>query len=114
MEMYRIMYGVDTQVVNCKVYCYPILEEKSKYFVIQSGSRRKHIFKDNIGKIKNVDIDRTIFEVFVTELTNQNDYINQMVALVKESVNRKIHKYNKILDMTQFQDAKIIKVNTEI
>ena len=74
-KIYRMNYVVGIDGALCTVYTYPILEEKNLYFVIRSGKNNRHIKKSDIGEIRNVDVDRTGYYVFLMKLDNQNKYI---------------------------------------
>lgn len=112
-KLYRIYYGVDETAASCRIYSYPVLDEKNTYFVIQSGRNRKHIKKEVIGVIKNVDIDRISFVVFVEDLSDQDKYISLMIEKVKESALSKVCKFHAILDNATVCDYELIDVEVE-
>lgn len=112
-KLYRIYYGVDKNIASCRIYSYPILDEKNTYYVIQSGRNRKHIKKEAVGVVKNVDIDRVSFVVFVEDLIDQDKYISLMIEKVKESALSKIYKFQAILDNATVCDYELVDVEPE-
>lgn len=112
-KMYRINYVVDTTGVSCTRYAYPILEEKNSYFVIRSGKNNRHIKKSDIGKIRNVDVDRTGCYVFLTELDNQDKYIERMIEKIKESTMKKVNKFKSIHDNANHCNIQMVEVEPE-
>lgn len=112
-KMYRMNYVVGIDGTLCTVYTYPILEEKNSYFVIRSGKNNRHIKKSDIGEIKNVDVDRTGCYVFLTELDNQNKYIEQMIEKIKESALIKVSKFQTIHDNAIHCNMQIVEVEPE-
>lgn len=112
-KMYRIYYSVDKDGASCNIYTYPILDEKNTYYVIQSGSNKKHIKKDSLGDISNVDIDRTAYVSFVTNLSNKDKIVQAMANKVKENSLLKVERFQKIYDHSIPCECNIIEVETE-
>lgn len=112
-EIYRINYVVDKNGTSCTIYTYPILDEKKTYFLIRSGQFNRQIKKSNIGEIKNVDIDRTGFYVFLTELENKDMYIDAMIQKVKNNALNNIDKFKSICNNAVWCDIKIVNVEPE-
>ena len=112
-KMYRIYYSVDKNGAICNIYTYPILDEKNTYYVIQSGSNKKHIRKDRLGEISNVDIDRTTYVSFVIDLSNMDEIVQAMANKVKENSLLKIEKFQKIYEHSIPCECNMIEVETE-
>ncbi len=112
-KIYRINYIVDSNKASCTIYTYPILDEKNTYFIIRSGQNNRQIKKDSIGEIKNTDVDRTGYHVFLTGLENKDMYIEQMIKNVKENAQEKIQKFKSICDNAIKCGVKIVDVEPE-
>ena len=112
-EMYRINYAVDMDKAICTVYKYPILAEKNSYFLIRSGMRNRQIKKEDIGQIRNTNTDRTAFYVFLTDLTDKDVYINEMVEKVKKNAQDRVRKFQSIYENALQCDVKIVDVEPE-
>ena len=112
-KMYRIYYSVDKNGAICNIYTYPILDEKNTYYVIQSGSNKKHIRKDSLGEISNVDIDRTTYVSFVIDLSNMDKIVQEMANKVKENSLLKIEKFQKIYEHSIPYECNMIEVEAE-
>ena len=112
-KMYRINYIVGEDNAACTIYIYPILDEKNTYFLIRSGQNNRQIKKNSIGEIKNADIDKTGFYVFLTELDNKDMYIKQMIKRVKDNAQRQVQRFESIYDNAIECDIKIVDVEPE-
>lgn len=95
-KMYRINYVVDSNKAVCTIYNYPILNEKKTYYIIRSGRNNRQVKKISIGNIKSVDVDKTGYYVFLTELQNKDMYIKQMIEKVRENALKQIQKFKAI------------------
>lgn len=95
-EIYRLTYGVDTKNPFCRACRYAVVDEKNKYYVIYNGYQNKHIKKEDIGVIHNIDTDRTHFYVYLTDLSEKDRYIGQMMDKIQTAANERIIKFTKI------------------
>lgn len=112
-KMYRINYVVDINGASCTIYTYPILEEKKTYFVIRSGRYNRHIKKCDIGEIKSIDVYRTGFYVFLTDLEKQSKYIEQMIGKIKENALIEISKFQSIYEKVNICKTRVVDVEIE-
>ena len=112
-KIYRINYVADSNKASCIIYTYPILEEKNTYFLIRSGQNNRQIKKSNIGEIKNVDIDRTGYYVFLTGLENKDMYISQIIEKIKENAEKKVQEFKSIYNNAVLCETEIIDVKPE-
>lgn len=112
-KMYRINYIVDSNKASCTIYTYPILNEKNTYFLIRSGQNNRQIKKIDVGNIKNVDIDKTGYYVFITELENKDMYIKQMIEKIKENAQRQVLKFKTIQENAVKCNIEIVDVEPE-
>ena len=112
-KIYRINYIVDSDKASCTIYTYPILDEKNTYFLIRSGQNNRQIKKSSIGEIKNADIDRTGYYVFLTGLENKDMYISQMIKKIKENAEKKVQKFKSIYNNSILCEIKIVDVEPE-
>ena len=104
-KIYRINYVADSNKASCIIYTYPILEEKNTYFLIRSGQNNR--------QIKNVDIDRTGYYVFLTGLENKDMYISQMIEKIKENAEKKVQEFKSIYNNAVLCETEIIDVKPE-
>lgn len=112
-KIYRINYIVDSNKASCTIYTYPILDEKNTYFLIRSGQNNRQIKKSSIGEIKNADIDRTGYYVFLTGLENKDMYIKQMIEKIKENAQKQVQKFNAIQENAIQCSIQIVDVEPE-
>lgn len=112
-KMYRINYIVDSNKASCTIYTYPILNEKNTYFLIRSGQNNRQIKKINIGNIKSVDINKTGYYVFITELGNKDMYIKQMIEKIKENAQKQVQKFKAIQENAVKCNIEIVDVEPE-
>lgn len=112
-KMYRINYIVGEDNTSCTIYTYPILDEKNTYFLIRSGQNNRQIKKNSIGEIKNADIYKTGFYVFLTELDNKDMYIKQMIKRVKDNAQMQVQRFESIYDNAIQCDIEIVDVEPE-
>lgn len=112
-KLYRINYIVDKDNATCTIYTYPILDEKNTYFLIRSGQTNRQIKKDIIGELKNTDMDRTGYHVFLTGLENKHMYVEQMIKKVKDNARKQVQKFQSIYDNAIQCDIKIVDVEPE-
>lgn len=112
-KMYRINYIVDCNKASCTIYTYPILNEKNTYFLIRSGQNNRQIKKIDVGNIKNADIDKTGYYVFLTELENKDMYIKQMIEKIKENAQKQVKKFNAIQENAIQCNIEIVDVEPE-
>lgn len=112
-KMYRINYVVSATGASCTIYTYPILEEKNSYYIIRSGKNKRHIKKNDIGEIKNVDMNRTGYYVFLTQLEDKNRYIEKMINVIKENAILKVKKFQSIYDNAIRYNEEIVDVEPE-
>lgn len=112
-KMYRINYVVDSNKASCTIYTYPILNEKNTYFLIRSGQNNRQIKKIDVGNIKNADVDKTGYYVFLTELENKDMYIKQMIEKIKENAQKQVQKFNAIQKNAIQCNIEIVDVEPE-
>lgn len=112
-EIYRINYIVDKNYAKCTIYTYPILDEKNSYFVIRSGCNNRHIKRSDVGKIRNIDTDRTGYYVFLTGLENKDMYIDKMIQKIKNNALMNISKFKSICNNAIQCDIQFVNVEPE-
>lgn len=114
-KIYRINYVVSTELATCTVYSYPIIDEKKTYFLIRSGKNNRQIKKVSIGVIQkhHIDFDEMSYYVFVTDLSNKNKYINQMIRNSRIDAENKIAVFNMIYNNAVECDINFVEVEQE-
>lgn len=112
-KMYRINYIVDSNKASCTIYTYPILDEKNTYFLIRSGQKNRQIKKSDIGSIKSIDVDKTGYYVFITDLENKDMYIKQMIEMVSKNAQKQAQKFKAIQENAIQCEAKVVDIEPE-
>lgn len=97
-KIYRINYVVNEKGVSCYIYVYKVVGETKSYYICKAGDRSRHISKNDIGLIKNVDRERISYKAYVADLLEKERYLDEMVSRVREVSAKQIERYKKIYD----------------
>lgn len=94
--LYRLNCGASIHESSATLYSYPIIKETASYYEIRSGSNNRRIKKEDIGRIQAVDIERTMYKVFLTNQLQLKTYTNDMLELVKLNALKQIERYKAV------------------